>query len=201
MIMMNGAMQQHITTMDVALQTPIAANAVDAALAELVATLGSSEEARCVAEFVAVALAGRWADAVAAGAVRVMDLSGFGGSKVCKLSAQGLNAVMLKVRVTTPGARGHTDLEDVANEARISAAAALFGSVGVGPVRIAEGGNWSIEEFGGIPLSAYHRARESAGTGGALERDAPQQLGEVRRHRDNSRTAAEHICPNIEWYI
>eukprot|EP01052_Picozoa_sp_SAG31_P033675 SAG31_NODE_3837_length_3834_cov_1.902276_2_plen_120_part_00 len=111
--------------------------------------------------------------------MEVKDLSGFGGSKVMKISA-GAEAVALKVRVEMPGTRGHTDLCDAANEARIADAAALLGGTGLGPVRLAEGESWFIERWGGIPLSAYHRVKENGDVGGALERDAPDQWGEVR---------------------
>ena len=62
-------------------------------------------------------------------------------------TAPNIYSVVFKLRVATPGApAGHTNLDDATNEARIRDAARLFAAAGLGPARLAEGADWSIEQ-------------------------------------------------------
>eukprot|EP01052_Picozoa_sp_SAG31_P060694 SAG31_NODE_19844_length_590_cov_1.020367_1_plen_97_part_00 len=62
-------------------------------------------------------------------------------------------SVVLKLRIPSPNGCGHTDLQDVANEARIRAATKIFAESRLGPSLLAEGLDWYVEEYVGSPLS------------------------------------------------
>jgi hypothetical protein len=63
------------------------------------AALGTETETQCIADFVAARLG--WYDRMDPSTLRVKDVSGFGGSKVCLVSGEGVRTVAVKMRMQT----------------------------------------------------------------------------------------------------
>lgn len=121
-------------------------------------------------------------------AITVEDVSGAGGSKTFKVSAEGCDppVVALHSRV-----QSGSDSLDIASENRAAAASLAFSKAGVGPRRLAQGGDWYIEVWG----------REQPWNGGKVSDEYLKQFAQLlaRVHQDvPTEWYDEHRCKIIE---
>lgn len=86
--------------------------------------------------------------AVEHGRVEIRKTSGHGGSQTYKLSAADVEPQYLALHSRSPEAQSNA-----LSEERMGVAWAVFAQNGLAPRRLAQGGNWYIEEWGGKTLS------------------------------------------------
>lgn len=108
---------------------------------------------------------GLWSGVQPSNAI-VRDTSGHGGSKTYKVSCSGANPPAVALH-----SRSEATASDPLSQRRMEDAAMVFSEAGIAPPRLAQGGDWFIESWGGTALGHGSTAKV------CCDRTSPEEVG------------------------
>eukprot|EP00746_Dinoflagellata_sp_MGD_P136185 gnl/MRDRNA2_/MRDRNA2_70160_c0_seq1.p1 gnl/MRDRNA2_/MRDRNA2_70160_c0~~gnl/MRDRNA2_/MRDRNA2_70160_c0_seq1.p1 ORF type:complete len:398 (-),score=55.44 gnl/MRDRNA2_/MRDRNA2_70160_c0_seq1:10-1203(-) len=171
-------------------------------------TSDTEEGCRVIAQLVADVLADNGWGGVDRTTIHVKNVSGYGGSQTYKITCDEATPCCVALHSRAEG----IDLSTISGK-RMASAAALFTNYDLSPRRLAEGGDWIIEEWGGSGLNTLSKFRRIArgiwGTSSMACTD-PEEIARIAKllakiHAlpiewyDEWRRALKQDCPSLRW--